>query len=306
MQQAQNYLLAHPFDEDLPQNYKLRIIQNHDGVSLRLAHFLPNVRLNKAYSIIIFQGYDESIETYYDTINVLQNLGFHVICFDWQGQGLSEALLQDAKKGYIKTYDKYMLDAIAVFDYIKTLSIPQEYLIMANSMGGHLAIKFLQNYRYFNIKKLILIAPMMELRYPNWLLKMVTKVINKLGFAESYLSNIGIKDNKLLVTKQAIAYKKALIKQDDKLQKLGVTWAWLRASTSSMYKVNNTENKSISLPTIIFMAKKDKLVNNNTTKKVAKQILTNAKLIELDCHHEILMAEKKVAEIFWQEFKRFV
>ena len=59
-------------------------------------------------TVIVCPGRTEFIEKYFEVGRELQKMGFAVLILDWPGQGLSERLLDDSKKGHIDRFETFM------------------------------------------------------------------------------------------------------------------------------------------------------------------------------------------------------
>ena len=57
---------------------------------------------------IVCPGRTEFIEKYFEVGHELQAMGFAVVILDWPGQGLSDRLLEDSKKGHIDRFETFM------------------------------------------------------------------------------------------------------------------------------------------------------------------------------------------------------
>src|SRR5579864_9440246 len=61
-------------------------------------------------TVVILQGRGEWIEKYFETVRDLRSRGFAVATLDWRGQGLSERMLGDRHKGYVRDFAEYDSD----------------------------------------------------------------------------------------------------------------------------------------------------------------------------------------------------
>jgi len=90
-------------------------------------------------TVIVCPGRTEFIEKYFEVGRDLQQMGFALVILDWPGQGLSERLLEDSRKGHIDQFETFMealakgLDALAD-------RLPRPYVCLAHSMGGAIAL----------------------------------------------------------------------------------------------------------------------------------------------------------------------
>jgi len=220
-----------------PSGYEVDVIEVEENLELRTAVWQGSGEKVKG-TIVIFNGFTEFIEKYYETIGDFKKLGWHVVAFDWRGQGLSSKLLLDKDKGYIKNFNQYLEDAHAVyFQRVKTM--PQPHCLLGHSMGGHLALREIQTnpHRY---AKAVLCAPMQSisgLKTP--VLSKVATFFKILGFGQSYV--IGGKDGNPKKTHERLTsdikrFKKwsSIFKKQPRLLMGSATWTWSKAAAISM------------------------------------------------------------------------
>jgi lysophospholipase len=77
-------------------------INTCDGVGLRFAHWQDS--LKRRGTICLFPGRGEFIEKYFETVRDLRIRGFAVAALDWRGQGFSDRLLPDPRKGHVHDF----------------------------------------------------------------------------------------------------------------------------------------------------------------------------------------------------------
>ena len=88
-----------------PKGYYVDTVEVITDLELRCATWeVPDCK----GSILIFTGFTEFIEKYYETIGDLTELGWSVVIFDWRGQGLSSKLLKEKDKGYVDNFAQYL------------------------------------------------------------------------------------------------------------------------------------------------------------------------------------------------------
>ncbi len=85
-------------------------------------------------TVLIMGGRAEFIERYSETIRELRRRGFHVASFDWRGQGGSDRLLRNPRKGHVRRFSDYRRDMDAVFAQLMP-KLPRPWFVLAHSMG---------------------------------------------------------------------------------------------------------------------------------------------------------------------------
>ena len=59
---------------------------------------------------ILLNGQTEFIEKYFEVIDELRQRGLAVVAMDWRGQGGSQRLLRDPKKGHVDDFSRFERD----------------------------------------------------------------------------------------------------------------------------------------------------------------------------------------------------
>lgn len=84
----------------IPGTPLVGFFEGHRGVKLRYAVFRSSTAKTKG-TIVLVHGRNEAIEKYFETIRDLTERGFWVATYDFRGQGGSERLLKDPRKGHV-------------------------------------------------------------------------------------------------------------------------------------------------------------------------------------------------------------
>ena len=95
-----------------------------DGIELRAARWAADAGTAAKGTVLLFHGYGEFIEKYYEVICELRERGYAVATFDWRGQGLSERLIGDSHKGYVSSFSDFVSDAIMVLNQMVVKDLP--------------------------------------------------------------------------------------------------------------------------------------------------------------------------------------
>jgi lysophospholipase len=122
-------------DNPIPSNPTAGMIRAADGVALRFARWRPTARKSRG-SILIIPGRAEAIEKYFETIMDLRRRGLHVLVLDLRGQGGSERLLADPRKGHVDDFDDYVADIDAAVAQVLRPAMPEPHFALAHSMGA--------------------------------------------------------------------------------------------------------------------------------------------------------------------------
>src|SRR5580700_1772349 len=113
-------------------------------------------------TVCIFQGRGEWIEKYFETVRDLRARGFAVATLDWRGQGLSERMLSDRHKGYVRRFADYDTDLETFMREIVLPDCPPPLFALGHSTGATILIRAAyRGHRWFD--RMVLIAPLIGL-----------------------------------------------------------------------------------------------------------------------------------------------
>ncbi|OQY12940.1 MAG: hypothetical protein B6I30_03840, partial [Desulfobacteraceae bacterium 4572_187] len=146
-------------------------------------------KANKRGSVILLNGRREFMEKYAETIRELNQRGFDVYSLDWRGQGLSSRMLANRHKGFIKNYNNYLNDLNLFVSKIVQPDAANPLVILAHSMGGHIALRFIHEHPEI-ADKVVLVSPMIDILtwpLPGWLVRLITRVAIKAGLDHAYV-----------------------------------------------------------------------------------------------------------------------
>src|SRR5262245_27535708 len=135
-------------------------LKTPDGVSIRFARFAPPP--GRKGTVCLFQGRAEFIEKYFETVRDLRARGFAVATLDWRGQGLSERMLSNPRKGYVGSFAEYDIDLHTFINEVVLPDCPPPIFALAHSMGATVLLRAArQGHRWFD--RMVLLAPLIGL-----------------------------------------------------------------------------------------------------------------------------------------------
>src|SRR6201981_3337170 len=144
----------------VPDNFVAGELKTPDGVSLRFARWLPPA--GRKGTVVILPGRAEWIEKYFETVRDLRARGFAVATLDWRGQGLSERMLGDRHKGYVRDFAEYDSDLETLMREIVLPDCPPPLFALGHSTGATVLIRAAyRGRRWFD--RMVLIAPLIAL-----------------------------------------------------------------------------------------------------------------------------------------------
>ena len=239
--------------------------------------------------LIVSSGRSEGYLKYKELSFDLFNLGFNVYLIDHRGQGLSGRFLANSNKGYVDNFQYYVDDLATFVDKIvkPQCDVNKPYLL-AHSMGGAIAARYLQDYPD-NIQAAVLSSPMLGFNrggiprnIATWLVKSTVQVNQWLADTPWYF--FGQKDyvpkgdgstafSKNILMHSALRFKQfsQLYSQVPQLQLGGVTAQWLSESIDALNTIFTHIDK-ITTPTLVMQAGQDTIVSNDAQDDFCQQL----------------------------------
>ena len=303
-------------DKGTATGWESRFLDRPDGARLRLARWGPTPDTPRA-AVLILHGRTEFNEKYQETAEDLQRLGFAVWTFDWRGQGLSSRLLADRQRGHVETYDVMADDLAAVIAAVKAEIGDLKLVLLAHSMGGHVAVRYLQT-GAAEVAAAILSAPMLGIgneRFPNWLARAMSRTAVALGYAGGYAlsqrpwrpGRERFEGNPLTSDRNRHAIQQRWFADNPDLVLGGVTWGWLDQSIRSGAELAVPERAArVAVPTLFAQAGRDVVVSQSAIERVAA--LTPGAVLKLypEARHEILMERDEIRDALLADLDAFL
>ncbi|MEO0465586.1 MAG: alpha/beta hydrolase [Pseudomonadota bacterium] len=260
-------------------------------------------------TVLVCPGRTEFIEKYFEVARELQAKGFAVLILDWPGQGLSDRLLEDSRKGHIDNFQTFMgalqrgLDAMGD-------RLPKPYVSLAHSMGGAIALAALTE-GLVKVQAAAFVAPMwgirtrvLGMRYLVWAMRVMGRsgdYAQQPGPPERFESNIVTND------RARWQMHRDLVDAVPELDLGPITWGWLGASLDILRTfAKSSKIAGLDFPFLVATAEDEKLVDNRAHNRIANQHPDCEHILVEGAMHEILMeVDEKRAE-FWAAFDRLL
>ena len=290
-----------------PAGAELVWFEGMEGRSLR-ACLVPAGNKPPRGTVIVCPGRTEFIEKYFETARDLQDRGFAIVILDWPGQGLSDRLLDDPKKGHIDRFETFMSALSKGLDAMPG-DLPRPYVSLAHSMGGAIALAAI-------VKKLVRVdaaaftAPMwglpvnLAVRYLIWAMRAVGRsgdYAQQPGPDETFETNIVTHD------RARWQLQRDLIDAAPELEVGPMTWGWLGASLDILDQTRKPALlRGIDCPVLVASAGEEQLVDNKAHARIAKHIPDCTHFTIDAARHEILMETDASRAEFWAAFDRFL
>ncbi|MDF1591157.1 MAG: alpha/beta hydrolase [Desulfobacterales bacterium] len=290
--------------------------KTYDDLSIRYAVRLCRSE-QKAGSLILLGGRREFIEKYTETIAELNGRNFDVYAMDWRGQGLSGRQLPNRHKGYVRSYDDYLEDLNRFFREVIQPRAVLPCIILAHSMGGHIALRYLHDHPDC-VAKAILTAPMIDIALSPFkvlLIRVFARFAVSAGMDKAYVQGSGdyravdqnFNGNRLTSDPRRFTDEQRAIHANPDLALGGVTYGWLKATLESIDILKGTGYpEAIRTPVLIVGADCDRVVSLKSQEQICERLPFGRIRIIPQARHEVLKETDQVRGLFWQAFDRFV
>ena len=310
---AEAVLFAHP-GYPVPGHGKVWLATTRDGASLRFASWRPTVKPARG-TIVIVQGRAEFIERYSETVVELRRRGFHVLSFDWRGQGGSQRFVRRERKGHVGRLKHYEADLALAMAEMQA-KFPPPYFVLAHSMGAAVCLDAARH-DALPVARMVALAPMLGLTMvanPARASRLAS-LLYWLGFGRAFIPGGGdtaiatkpFDGNRL--TSDPIRYaRNSALSADARHLSIGdPTIAWVRTAFRLMARLNAPSAAlQVKVPTLIIAAGQDPVVSTPAIERFAARLKTGAALILPTARHEILMENDAIRAQFWAAFDAFI
>lgn len=124
----------------IPVDANESIWEAGDGWPIRRIDW-PGAAISRG-SMLFLPGRGDHYEKYLETLAYFAAQGWRVTSVDWRGQGASGRLLADPQVGHIDDFSTWISDLRFFWTKWKA-ETPGPHVVLAHSMGGHLAMRAL-------------------------------------------------------------------------------------------------------------------------------------------------------------------
>ena len=282
-----------------------------DGRKIRYAHFPLHARHG---TVVVLPGRNECIEKYFETISDLAQRGFASVVMDWRGQGGSERLLRDPRRGHVESFNEYVSDLDQFFREVVLPDCKPPYTVLAHSTGALIALLAAPDLAN-RVRRMVLCAPLLEIRAPVSMpfMRTLASFLHAIGLGGIYIAGesrrgkeVPFRPNRLTSDAARYARNQELVRVFPELFVGGPTAAWLNAACAAARRVCDPDfMASIRLPILFLAAGMDRVVSTPATERYARG-LRSAKVLTIDgARHELLQEQDLYREQVLAAFEAF-
>jgi lysophospholipase len=297
-------------------NTPFAFLQARDEIRLRYGCWPCQGRCHGG-AVAVLGGRAEFMEKYIETIGELNARGFHAFSLDWRGQGLSDRMLPDRSRGYVRTYGDYVADLQLFLDKVVRPNSSGPLILLAHSMGATIALHYMRRFTQ-DIHKAVLLSPMIDFStdpVPYAIAKVYCMLLARVGKAHCNIPSMGRKESFKgsfagnLLTHDTVRFHRVqrILQENPQLSISGITYGWLAASFKAIDAIRHSGfAQPIQTPMMVVTAEEDRVVNNAATEQlVARLPAPHAVSIE-GAYHEILQESNGIRGQFWHAFDQFI
>jgi lysophospholipase len=290
-----------------PEGIEAFEISALDGVRLRVAR-CPARRGPRRGTITLIQGRAEYIEKYFETATNLTAAGFDVILLDSRGQGGSQRLLTNPRKGHVARFDHYERDLEAVVSQVLPQAEPPHYAL-AHSQGALMLFRALAR-KPWPFERAVLAAPLFglgSLYEPVGTAVALAQMTHSLGFGRAFVPSAGATPvdwqpfERNVVTSDPIRFARnaAVIEANPAIGLGGPTIGWVNAAVDAMEDAGKAHfADKIGTPCLIVTAGNDVIVSNRAIEAVSQRLRTGRSILIDGAKHELMMERDVFREPF--------
>jgi lysophospholipase len=302
----------------IPSGAQTGYFKGHDGLSLRFARWRPT-RGPQRGTVCLFQGRGEFIEKYFEVVADLRRRGFTIATLDWRGQGGSERLLYNSRKGHVRSFADYDRDLAAFMREIVLPDCQPPFIALAHSMGGNILLRHaVVSGSWF--ERLVLTAPMIaiapeQLGYRQAVSRAYAEAMCALGLGRLYvpggsddaLEAEEFEDNTLTSDLERYTRNRLVVEAAPRLGLGSPTIGWLRAALRSIARLTAPDYPfQVKVPLLLFAAGRDRVVSTTHIEEFALRLKVGTHILIPGARHEILQETDEVRKDFWAAFDAYL
>jgi lysophospholipase len=302
----------------VPSGATVGAFRGYDGAELRYARW-DATRMPRRGTVCLFGGRTEFIEKYFEVIADLRRRGFAVATMDWRGQGGSQRMLANPRKGHVRGFWEYDRDLIRFMKDIVLPDCPPPFIGLAHSMGGNILLRNATMPGLW-FERIALASPMISIHesilgpHP-FHARAYAEIGSALGLSTSYVmggsdrleSTYPFEGNALTCDHERWARTKAVLDLAPDLGLGSPTIGWLKSALRSCARISKPDYPAqIHVPLLIFAASDDTVVSTPAIEAFAVRVKVASCILMPNARHEILQETDAVRTRFWAAFDAYL
>ncbi len=262
-------------------------------------------------TIVFSPGRTEFIEKYLESVDDLTRRGFWVVMVDPRGQGLSDRMLEDRLKSYVRTFQDYADDLGWVTDTLAP-HCPKPFIAMGHSMGGTIVLQAVLS-GTLSPSAVICSAPMLGLMdVDNVIMEGAIRVLSGLGLSKRNLPfqkqrgglPVAFADNKLTSDKERYRRWASFFQDTPRLRVGEPTFGWIAAAFAGMAFVNRNAAQ-LGIPGLMVAAGGDQIVDPASVEDFAAKAKCDFHVVP-GAKHELFLERDPMRDEFLDRIDTFL
>ena len=281
---------------DKEEFYQTGEFVGEGGVKLRYVRF--GKKKGSEGSLVFVNGRAENLFKYTELFYDLYLKGWSPIyTYDHRGQGFSDRLSSNVNIGHVEGYSYYRKDLKTFLDIVKKNSQVDKnnLFLISHSMGGLIAVDYLQTYDNPEFKALVLSAPMFQIkirpRSVEYLPSLYCTLFSCLKKGENKTS---------IFTNSKVRGAFFRYLQEERFPQSNIgppSLSWLiRSFKTGRKSMRKKEIKKIKIPILILQAEQEALISNDHNKRFCEAIPQNCELKTFSGKHELFIEKDHIRD----------
>lgn len=274
-----------------------------DGLTLRLGLAPP---LRGGRSLLLFTGRTEFMEKYEDVLPELRRRGFRVATVEWRGQGGSDRLLADRRRGHARDFRDFQRD-LGLLEALAEAELERPWFALAHSMGTLILLEALVA-RPQLVAAAVLAAPFLGLHATpatRRVAPLVARLVCGVGFGRRYVPGHGDEPaagdepegNVLTSDHDRFRLYRRRCRENAHLLLGGVTWGWLNAALDAISRLERAGSlEQVTTPLLLLEAGNERVVDPEAAARAALRLPQARRLCLEGAEHELLMERDEIRE----------
>lgn len=261
--------------------------------------------------VTIVHGFSEGMYKYREFIYILVKLGYSCLAYEHRGHGRSVRTTESSSSVHIDSFDTYVEDLEGITEEL-ALKFAQGLPIhlFGHSMGGCVAALFCERHPS-SYNRLILSSPMLSLK-----IKGLTKTFAKAFVHIKCASGKGEETfaafhdgekfaSSTSTSRERWEYYRNVRHDNILLKTTNPTYSWIDAALPAMDEAVDNASQ-IKVPTLVFLAEDDRLVDNSAAEHFAGDRSNIALSPVKGTRHEIMHSPKAVLVQYYSIIDAFL
>ncbi len=304
-------------DNPVPSGAVCAAIRASDGVELRFARWRATGSPGLG-TVCVFPGRTEFIEKYFEAVGDLRRRGFNVVVLDWRGQGLSQRLLSNRRKGYVDSFKDFDKDLAALMQQVVLPDCPPPFFAFAFSMGGNILMRNATRAPAW-FDRQILVAPMLGFHSRSGSSPAVRALFEVAGLAglgsafipfyggETHAGMVKFEGNTLTSDEERFRRSNRIVEAEPALGLGAPTIGWLNAAYATIGEVMEPDfAQRVRVPTLIVAGGAEQVVSLKAIETMSFRLKNGSQIIVPGARHELLMERDLYRAQLWAAFDAFI